>query len=116
MISLMMKKKTAGLVLSGLKFFSFESKSEEKSCTLLPSWNCEARLSYVICSAVSGIYKDAILDENGFHIETCICTCLVEVIRFDVPQMKSFEFCIRPQECRFKTICNIYLNSFLYPP
>ncbi|TXG55862.1 hypothetical protein EZV62_017175 [Acer yangbiense] len=49
-----MKKKTSCLILSGLKFFSFESKSKEKGCTLLPSWNCEARLSYVICSAVSG--------------------------------------------------------------
>ncbi|KAI9170365.1 hypothetical protein LWI28_026845 [Acer negundo] len=63
MCNLLMKKKTAGMVLLGLKFSGFESKSEEKGCKLLPSLNCEARLSYVICSAVSGMYKDAILDE-----------------------------------------------------
>ncbi|KAK4841184.1 hypothetical protein QYF36_000292 [Acer negundo] len=98
MCNLLMKKKTAGMVLSGLKFSGFESMSEEKGCKLLPSLNCEARLSYVICSAVSGMYKDAILDEarkvfRDFRFESCI----VEGILFDVPQMKSFEFCIRPQ-------------------
>ena len=32
-----MKKKTADLVLSGLKFFGLESKLKAKGCTLLPA-------------------------------------------------------------------------------
>ncbi|KAK1552248.1 hypothetical protein Q3G72_013198 [Acer saccharum] len=60
---------------------------------------CRIKWSYLICFAVSGMYKDAVLEEairkvfTNFRFESC----LVEVILFDVPQMKSFEFCIRPQ-------------------
>ncbi|TXG55858.1 hypothetical protein EZV62_017171 [Acer yangbiense] len=74
-----LEQKTAGLVLSGLKFSGFESKSEEKGCSLLPSWNCEARMQYWMRQ---GKFSE-ISDLRG--------------ILFDVPQMKSFEFCIRPQ-------------------